>query len=112
MPSSVLKFAYDTKVFRVVDSCADGQGLQADLTCIEKWADQWEMQFNSGKCKVVHYGSGSICFGYTGWANKGGTFHYFTSLNTNIQRINVIVGTYKRNACATQQQGRLSPLVP
>ena len=28
------------------------------------WADDWKMSFNTDKCKVVHYGKGSINFKY------------------------------------------------
>jgi len=54
--SNVLKFADDTKLYRVVDNYQDGQMLQDDLDSVCDWADDWKMSFNTDKCKVVHYG--------------------------------------------------------
>ena len=62
--SNVLKFADDTKLFRVVDNYQDGQMLQDDLDSVCDWADDWKMSFNTDKCKVVHYGKGSVNFKY------------------------------------------------
>ena len=64
LSSNVLKFADDTKVYRVVDSHSDGQSLQTDLANVEIWAIQWQMQFNVDKCKVMHYGKDNIGFKY------------------------------------------------
>jgi len=64
LTSNVLKFADDTKLFRVVDCHHDGQMLQNDLDSICKWADIWKMTFNVEKCKVLHYGRGSIDHSY------------------------------------------------
>ena len=35
-----------------------------DLDGVCHWADDWKMSFNTDKCKVVHYGTGSINFKY------------------------------------------------
>ena len=46
MPSTVLKFAYDTKVLRKVKHNGDKQHLQNDLDKLVKWSDVikfWEM---------------------------------------------------------------------
>ena len=60
----MLKFADDTKLYRVVDNHQDGQMLQNDLDSVCDWADEWKMSFNVEKCKVVHYGKGSTNFTY------------------------------------------------
>ena len=60
--SKVLKFADDTKLYRVVDNHQDGQRLQDDLDSVCDWADEWKMSFNVEKCKVVHYGKGNTSF--------------------------------------------------
>ena len=52
----VSKFADDTKVGRVVDTAADGEALQNIINHLVDWADKWQMQFNSDKCKVIHFG--------------------------------------------------------
>ena len=46
---NVLKFADDTKLYRVVDSHQDGQMLQDDLNSVCEWADDWKMTFNTEK---------------------------------------------------------------
>jgi len=63
--TNVLKFADDTKVYRVVDNRLDGTQLQNDLDSLGDWAVQWQMKFNVEKCKVVHYGKRSIEFEYS-----------------------------------------------
>ena len=51
MTSTVLKFADDTKI-----SSNSQQELQRDLDTAVKWAQTWQMQFNTSKCKVMHVG--------------------------------------------------------
>ena len=58
--SNVLKFADDTKVYKVVDNQFDSVQLQSDLDSLGDWAVKWQMKFNVEKCKVVHYGKRSI----------------------------------------------------
>ena len=50
------KFADDTKAGRVVDTEDGVASVQKDLDCFSKWAKDWQMQFNVGKCKVLHLG--------------------------------------------------------
>ena len=59
-------FADDSKIFtRIVTSKKaskwsgfDGQSaLQRDLTKVQEWAERWKMDFNIGKCKVMHIGN-------------------------------------------------------
>ncbi|CAM5151637.1 unnamed protein product [Natator depressus] len=54
--SEVAKFADNTKLFKIVKSKADREGLQRDLTKVGDWATQWQMIFNIDKCKVIHIG--------------------------------------------------------
>ena len=51
--SNVLKFADDTKVYRVVDNWFDGVQLQSDLDSLGDWAVKWQMKFNVEKCYNV-----------------------------------------------------------
>ena len=51
MTSTVLKFADDTKI-----SSISQQELQRDLDTAVGWAQTWQMQFNTNKCKVMHVG--------------------------------------------------------
>ena len=51
------KFADDTKAGRVVDTQEGADKLQKDLDNFSKWARDWQMMFNVGKCKVLHLGN-------------------------------------------------------
>jgi len=52
----ILKFADDTKIFSQVSSPEDYINLQKDLNRLVTWAEEWQMLFNVGKCKVMHFG--------------------------------------------------------
>ena len=52
----ILKFADDTKIFSQVSSPEDYINLQKDLNRLVTWAEDWQMLFNVGKCKVMHFG--------------------------------------------------------
>ena len=61
----ISKFADDTKVGRVVEEDKDREELQKDLDNLMEWSVEWQMLFNSGKCKVIHFGRNNPCFSYT-----------------------------------------------
>ena len=46
----ILKFADDTKIYRVVKSADDIDSFRVS------WSKDWQMLFNVGKCKVMHFG--------------------------------------------------------
>ena len=54
--SFVRKFADDTKMARIVEEQEDALALQRDIDAMVKWAQKWEMKFNTDKCKVLHVG--------------------------------------------------------
>ena len=54
--NSMQMFADDTKVWCMINSVEDGQGLRNDLDSHQNWSKQWLLQFNSSKCKVMHVG--------------------------------------------------------
>ena len=62
--SKISKFADDTKIARVVNDWVDSSRLQRDLHKLETWAQKWQMEFNSTKCKVLHIGSKNCMFNY------------------------------------------------
>jgi len=62
-------FADDTKLFRRIISENDREILQKDLDNIAKWADKWKMEFNVGKCKIMHLGRSNPGYSYS----MGGT---------------------------------------
>ena len=51
MTSTVLKFADDTDI-----SSNSQQELQRDLDTAVEWAQTWQIQLNTNKCKVMHVG--------------------------------------------------------
>ena len=52
----ILKFADDTKIFSKVSQPDDCVRLQKDLDKLVQWSEEWQMMFNVGKCKVMHFG--------------------------------------------------------
>ena len=64
LDSNICKFADDTKLYRKVDSPMDSVGLQSDLDKLVEWSHKWQMSFNVGKCKVVHFGNKNQGFPY------------------------------------------------
>ena len=54
--SSVLQFADDLKMFRVIDNAQDFQLLQNDINKLVDWANKWQLKFNISKCYILHLG--------------------------------------------------------
>jgi len=52
----ILKFADDTKIFGKVTDQASRDILQEDLTKLYNWSQDWQMDLNVEKCKVMHIG--------------------------------------------------------
>ena len=69
----VSKFADDTKFGRVIQNEEDRKKMQQDIEKLLKWADTWQMEFNSKKCKIMHFGSSNPNFDYCmgGYAPAG-----------------------------------------
>ena len=65
LESCVLKFADDTKLFRGITETQDNVTLQKDLVVLQRWSENWQMQFNVDKCKVMHIGKHNPEFKYT-----------------------------------------------
>ena len=49
-------YADDAKVAREVSTVSDCDNIQADMDRLQKWSKNWQMTFNSKKCKVMHLG--------------------------------------------------------
>ena len=47
-------FANDTAVYLTVTNMQDSQVLQSDLDSLQHWERTWDMEFNLGKCQVIH----------------------------------------------------------
>jgi hypothetical protein len=52
-------FADDMKLYRGLKSDTDVLGVQQDITSLEEWSKEWQMEFNTDKCHVLHMGSGN-----------------------------------------------------
>ena len=61
----ISKFADDTKAGRVVENDNDRDKLQQEINNLMAWTDKWQMQFNAGKCSVMHFGKSNPNFSYT-----------------------------------------------
>jgi len=53
--SSIRLFADDTIMYLAVTSTNDAEKLQSDLTRLETWETQWEMEFHPNKCQVITF---------------------------------------------------------
>jgi len=69
MPDTVSSFIHmyadDTKIGRQVVTAEDSEILQADLNCVQQWSNNWQLKFNSEKCKVMHLGNTNSKATYT-----------------------------------------------
>ena len=68
--SQILKFADDTKLMAPVSNQEQITELQEDLASAFNWAGKWQMEFNPGKCKCVHFGHANPKHEYTMGAQK------------------------------------------
>ena len=50
-------YADDSKLIGAASSWAEAASIQADLDKLYDWARQWLLEFNSSKCKVLHFGN-------------------------------------------------------
>ena len=85
MTSTVLKFADDTKI-----SSNSQQELQRDLDTAVKWAQTWQMQFNTSKCKVLIHRTLSVsnnCAVAVNKANQMAGHIYRTVTHKSIQTV-------------------------
>ena len=70
----VYKFADDTKYGRVIASERDREEMQGNIDRLMEWAEKWQMDFNTTKCKLIHFGSTNNRCTYTmGGYAPGGT---------------------------------------
>jgi hypothetical protein len=59
------KFADDTKGLKLIRNLQDRDALQQTLDNLCRWAQQWGMQFNIEKCKIMHVGANNPKYEYT-----------------------------------------------
>ena len=51
--SHIKLFADDCLLFKSVSTDRDQQALQSDLSSLEQWEKEWQMEFNPGKCTAI-----------------------------------------------------------
>ena len=54
--SHILMFADDTNIFKDIRNATDSSSLQDDINALQEWANQWQLRFNTDKCKRLHIG--------------------------------------------------------
>lgn len=57
-------FADDLKIYRIVNTVEDYSDLQAKLTEVRKWSEDWQLKINTSKCVSLHLGSKNQKFDY------------------------------------------------
>jgi len=61
----LIKFADDTKGLQEIKGDEDRAKLQAALDNMVRWAQDWGMEFNTAKCKIMHVGHNNPGYQYT-----------------------------------------------
>ena len=61
--SSMIMFADDIKLWRIIKTTNDSQILQRDLDALMNWSNKYLLKFNPQKCKLV-------CIGQSGSAHR------------------------------------------
>ena len=51
------KFADETKIAFVADNPTQCKKLQDQLDALTRWAEIWQMSFNTDKCVIMHLGN-------------------------------------------------------
>ena len=62
--SSMIQFADDTKLWKVIRNEEDRKELQKDLDKLDDWSYNWLLKFNPKKSKVLHLGSKNMKYQY------------------------------------------------
>jgi len=96
------KFADDTKVGNKSRTAEERAALQAALDELYAWAEQWGMEFNLKKCKVMHVGHGNVRHQYTMGGHVLTSTDEETDIGVTVNR-NLKPGAQCRKAAATAQ---------
>ena len=54
--ATLLLFADDTKLIKMLLSMMSHSELQNDLNHLISWSEKWQLKFNTSKCKVLRFG--------------------------------------------------------
>ena len=50
---------------QIVENLEQARRMQENIDKLDRWAKKWKMEFNVGKCKVIHFGRKNLRYGYT-----------------------------------------------
>ena len=65
LASKIKKFADDTKLCKSISSIEDVESLKQDLDILTKWSEDWQIEFNTDKCKIMQLGRENFNKQYT-----------------------------------------------
>jgi hypothetical protein len=70
-------YADDSKIISNVQDVEHRVQLQKDLDCVVKWCNDWSMELNCKKCKIIHFGNQQVLNGNMSTYSmvKNGTTH-------------------------------------
>ena len=60
----IKKFADDTKCYMIVENEVERQRFQLMLDNLSDWSSTWQMEFNTGKCHIMHVGKKNPEYAY------------------------------------------------
>ena len=63
--SFLSKFADNTNWARFVESEEDRKKFQDGVDGLARWSHDWQLLFNVGKCKIMHFGAKNKQHSYT-----------------------------------------------
>jgi len=63
--SNLRNFADDTKIFTKISRSNPISTLQEDINICEQWSLDWQLPFNTSKCKILHLGTFNPRHSYT-----------------------------------------------
>ena len=68
--NSTKLYADDNKNFQIVNTISDSVRMQNNINELCKWSNDWQIDFNISKCKVMHFGKNNNKFEYIMCTNE------------------------------------------
>ena len=60
LTSTIRLYADDALLHYPITSASSVETFQKDLYILEKWAERWEMSFNTSKCSIIIFGTTNV----------------------------------------------------
>ena len=77
-------YAEDTKCLSTINCPADVDALQQNINKLTLWSCDWQLCFNTSKCKVMHIGSKNIVEGILDLSEADNTCDQGINLQSNL----------------------------